>query len=42
MKHLILGFLFLGIVFSTTVSLEHLQIFFNNTYDRNKDGYATI
>jgi len=33
---------FFTTVRSTTVSLHNLQTFFNQTYDMNHDGYATL
>jgi hypothetical protein len=32
----------LPIINSATVSLHNVQSFFNTTYDRNRDGHATI
>jgi hypothetical protein len=34
--------LLLSSVSAATVTLSHLQTFFNVTYDQNRDGYATL
>lgn len=40
-KLLLLSFLICSIT-AATVSLANLQAFFDNTYDRNQDGHATL
>ena len=42
LKLLTLIFLTLTLISTTTVTYSHLQTFFNQTYDRNHDGYANI
>lgn len=39
---LTLTFISLPCIDSATVSLHNVQSFFNTTYDRNRDGHATI
>lgn len=34
--------LFLLPISTTVVTLDNLKIFFESTYDRNNDGYATV
>lgn len=41
-KRIFLLALLISSIAAATVSLHNLQAFFNNTYDANQDGYATI
>lgn len=42
MQKFILAALLICSISCATVSLRNLQSFFNTTYDKNRDGYATL
>lgn len=42
MRKLVLVALWVGLISAATVSLANLQAFFQNTYDTNLDGHATL
>ena len=42
MRTILLVGLLICSISSASVSLEHLQAFFNHTYDKNRDGVATL
>jgi len=44
MKNPLIFCLFLGLIIQihTEISLKNLKVFFESTYDQNKDGFATI